>query len=66
VFVPSPGAHSEDEGVLLSVVLNAESRTSYLLVLNASTMKEVGKAFLSHSILFGYHGTFLTQHASNE
>jgi carotenoid cleavage dioxygenase-like enzyme len=60
VFVASPGTQSEDDGVLLSVVLNAENQTSYLLVLDAQTLNEVGKAFLPHSILFGYHGTFLT------
>jgi carotenoid cleavage dioxygenase-like enzyme len=32
VFVASPGTQSEDDGVLLSVVLNAEKQTSYLLV----------------------------------
>jgi len=62
VFVPRPNAQSEDDGVLLSVVLNTENQTSYLLVLDAKSLKQLGKAFLPHSILFGYHGTFINQH----
>jgi carotenoid cleavage dioxygenase-like enzyme len=59
VFVPSPEAKAEDDGVLLSVVLDTQNKQSYLLVLNASDLKEVARASLPHSILFGYHGTFL-------
>ncbi len=58
VFVPKPGRIAEDDGVLLSVVLDADSGHSYLLVLDAGTMKEIALATLPHAILFGYHGTF--------
>jgi carotenoid cleavage dioxygenase-like enzyme len=59
VLVPSPNATLEDDGVLLSVVLDTHSNTSYLLVLNAATLEQIAKASLPHSILFGYHGTFI-------
>lgn len=59
VFVPAPGSTREDDGVLLSVVLDADQGCSYLLVLNASNMETIAKATMPHSILFGYHGTFL-------
>jgi len=61
VFVPSPDSKAEDDGLLLSVVLDTHSNTSYLLILNASTLGQVAKATLPHSILFGYHGTFIHQ-----
>jgi carotenoid cleavage dioxygenase-like enzyme len=61
VFVPSPHAEREDDGVLLSVVLNTETHSSYLLVLDAITLEQVAKAILPHSILFGYHGTYLNK-----
>ena len=61
VFVPSPDPKAEDDGLLLSVVLDTYSNTSYLLILNASNLGQVAKATLPHSILFGYHGTFIHQ-----
>jgi torulene dioxygenase len=48
----------EDEGILLSVVLDGETETSYLLVLNAQTMKEVARTVLAQPIGFGFHGNF--------
>lgn len=59
VFVPSPRpGRAEDEGVLLSVVLDGRSASSYLLVLDAATMAELGRARVSHHIPFGFHGQY--------
>jgi beta,beta-carotene 9',10'-dioxygenase len=58
VFVAAPGARSENEGVLLSVVFNAQSGTSFLLVLDAQTLGEVARAEVPHHIPFGFHGQF--------
>jgi beta,beta-carotene 9',10'-dioxygenase len=58
VFVAAPEARSEDEGVLLSVVFNAERGTSFLLVLDAQTLGEVARAEVPHHIPFGFHGQF--------
>jgi carotenoid cleavage dioxygenase-like enzyme len=58
VFVPHPDRSYEDEGVLLSVVLNGDKKQSYLLILDARTLKEMARAELPHSVLFGYHGAF--------
>jgi carotenoid cleavage dioxygenase-like enzyme len=60
IFIGKPGRKNEDEGVLLSVVLNDQEETSFLLVLDAATMKEIGRAAVPHAILFGYHGAYLT------
>ena len=58
VFASRPGREEEDDGVLLSVVLDARRGTSFLLVLDAATFTEVARAELPHPVLFGYHGQF--------
>jgi torulene dioxygenase len=47
---------SEDQGVLLSVVLDGIKGKSYLLVLDAQTMEEVGRAHVDGVVGFGFHG----------
>lgn len=58
VFAGRPGRTDEDDGVVLSVVLDATRGTSYLLVLDARSFTEVARAELPHPVLFGYHGQF--------
>ncbi len=58
VFVGRPGAESEDDGVLLSVVLDAAAERSFLLVLDASDLRELARAEAPHHIPFGFHGQF--------
>jgi carotenoid cleavage dioxygenase-like enzyme len=58
VFVPRPGAEAEDDGVVLSVVLDAGARRSFLLVLDAHSFEEVARAQAPHHIPFGFHGQF--------
>jgi carotenoid cleavage dioxygenase-like enzyme len=58
VFVARPGAEAEDDGVLLSVVLDAAASTSFLLILDAATLDEVARARVPHHIPFGFHGQF--------
>src|SRR3954447_1708712 len=60
VFVPRPGASAEDDGVVLSVVLDAADRTSFLLVLDAASFEELGRARAPHPIPFGFHGQFFS------
>ena len=55
-FIPTPGTTREDHGVLLSVVV--DGRTRSLLVLDARTLEEVGRALVPHHIPFGLHGEF--------
>ncbi|KAI9808228.1 MAG: hypothetical protein M1825_004685 [Sarcosagium campestre] len=61
IFVPDPDGKDEDDGVLLSVVLDGKVGLSYLLCLNAKTMEELGKAELETAIGFGFHGTHAPQ-----
>lgn len=56
VFVARANPRREDDGVVLSVVLDAPKRTSFLLVLEASTFAERARAAVPHHIPFGFHG----------
>jgi carotenoid cleavage dioxygenase-like enzyme len=56
IFARRPGSTREDDGVLLSVVLDAGRRTSFLLVLDARDMSELARASVPHHIPFGFHG----------
>jgi beta,beta-carotene 9',10'-dioxygenase len=44
--------------VLLSVVLDANAGSSFLLVLNAADLSELARAHAPHHIPFGFHGQF--------
>lgn len=52
------GARAEDDGVILSVVLDANTGNSFLLVLDAHSFEELGRAEVPHHISFGFHGEF--------
>ncbi|KAM0333977.1 hypothetical protein ACHAQA_000995 [Verticillium albo-atrum] len=61
IFVPRPGVTedeqlAEDDGVLLSVVLDGSTQRSYLLCLDAKDLSELGRAECPFSIGFGFHG----------
>lgn len=56
IFVGRPGGENEDDGVLLSVVLDGFGKHSYLLCLDAKTMTELGKADVPVAVGFGFHG----------
>ncbi len=58
VFVPSPSAAREDDGILLSLVLEPATETSFLLVLDAHDLSEICRARVPHPIPFGFHGQF--------
>jgi len=60
IFVPRPAMDGEvldeDDGVLLSVVLDGANRKSYLLCLDAKTMTELGMAECEFAVAIGLHG----------
>jgi len=58
VFVARPDAEDEDDGVLLSVVLDEAKGSSYMLVLDARDLSELARAEAPHHIPFGFHGQF--------
>ncbi|EDU43634.1 Lignostilbene-alphabeta-dioxygenase [Pyrenophora tritici-repentis] len=59
IFVADPEGTEEDDGVLLSVVLDGHKEKSYLLVLKAKDLTEVGRAYMQGPMSFGFHGTFM-------
>lgn len=62
IFVPRPDGEAEDDGVILSVVLDTEAGHSFLLVLDARTLAELARATVPHHIPFGLHGVFRRAH----
>ncbi|HUA73384.1 MAG TPA: carotenoid oxygenase family protein [Solirubrobacteraceae bacterium] len=58
VFVARPEAQDEDDGVLLSVVLDSAAESSFLLVLDAADLSELARARVPHHIPFSFHGQF--------
>uniref|UniRef100_A0A8C6SR92 Carotenoid-cleaving dioxygenase, mitochondrial n=1 Tax=Neogobius melanostomus TaxID=47308 RepID=A0A8C6SR92_9GOBI len=59
VFVAAPEATEEDDGVILSVVLcPTQDKGTFLLVLDAKTFKELGRANVPVNIPYGFHGAF--------
>jgi len=57
MFVRAP-ADEDTDGVLLSVVLDAETDETVLVVLDATTMDELARAPLPHRLPYGFHGQF--------
>lgn len=62
IFIPRPATgdlaklREEDDGVLLSVILDGRNRTSYLLCLDAKSMEELGRAECEFAIGITFHG----------
>jgi len=65
-FLPYPETNGtktdkEDDGLLLTIVFDGEKEQSYLLLLDASTMNEVNRAYLPHNIPWSAHGMFFPE-----
>jgi carotenoid cleavage dioxygenase-like enzyme len=58
VFVARPGSKDEDDGVILSVVLDSIEERSFLLILDARSFKEIDRSQVPHHIPFGIHGQY--------
>lgn len=65
VFVADPESGStladEDRGVVLALVLDAETERSLVLVLDGETFAERARAYLPHHVPFGFHGDFFPE-----
>ncbi len=62
VFVPHPKPSSEDDGVILSCIStdgSVEGEKDFLLVLDAKTFKEIGRAYINSHMSQGVHGIFI-------
>ncbi len=58
IFVPRSDGTEEDDGVVLSVVLDGNVNKSFLLVLDAKTMTELARADAPTVVTYGFHGAF--------
>ncbi|EEB90989.1 hypothetical protein MPER_10728 [Moniliophthora perniciosa FA553] len=58
IFVPRPGGDAEDDGVVLSVVLDVEKGRSMLVILDAKDMEEVARAEMQTAFPIGFHGVW--------
>lgn len=56
-FIPDPNGTREDDGSLVILTLDTESKNSALVILDASTMKEVARAVVPSMIPLGFHGS---------
>ncbi|SDQ70532.1 carotenoid oxygenase family protein [Quadrisphaera sp. DSM 44207] len=62
VHVADPGSRGPDaDAVLLSLVLDARARRSFLLVLDAATFTERARAQVPHAIPLGFHGQYFPE-----
>jgi beta,beta-carotene 9',10'-dioxygenase len=61
VFVRKPGTSSENDGLILSVVLDATQGNSFLLLLDAQSFEEQARAEVPQHIPFGFHGEFFSE-----
>lgn len=56
IFVPRPNGQGEDDGVVLSLVLDFAHHRSFLLILNGTDFTELARAEAPHAIPVGLHG----------
>lgn len=66
VMVPDPQGTAEDDGVVLCVVLDATRETSMLLMLDAASFTERGRAYLPDVVPFGLHGVMLPRRSNGD
>lgn len=58
VFVTAPNALAEDDGVILSVILNVQAENSFLLILDAQSFEQLARVELPYHLPFDFHGQF--------
>ncbi|XP_075308477.1 beta,beta-carotene 15,15'-dioxygenase isoform X2 [Odontesthes bonariensis] len=62
VFVPRPNGESEDDGVVLSSVINSNpGQSGFILILDGKTFKEVARAYVHTDLQKDMHGLFVPQ-----
>ena len=58
-FVADPEGRHEDDGVILTVVVDAARQASALVVLDAKTMTEIFRAVTPHVVPHAFHGLYV-------
>ena len=57
-MIPRPGANAEDDGIVMSVVLNSMTRKSFVLLLDAASWSEIARLHLPHALPFTTRSQF--------
>jgi carotenoid cleavage dioxygenase-like enzyme len=60
-FASKPNSRNDEEGVLISIVLDVKKGNSFLLFLDAITMQEIARATLPEPIVYGFHADYFPQ-----
>ncbi|XP_069573047.1 beta,beta-carotene 15,15'-dioxygenase [Brachyistius frenatus] len=62
VFIPRPNGESEDDGVVLTSIIHSDpSQSSFILILDGKTFKEVARAYVNVELNKDMHGLFIPQ-----
>ncbi len=58
IFIPKPTGVFEDDGVVLSIILDTQREICFLLILDAKSWQEIARVELDHLLPYGFHGNF--------
>lgn len=58
VFISSPDAEKEDDGILMSAVTGLFNQKSFLLILDASSMTELARAYVPTKLIPLFHAEY--------
>ena len=58
IFIPNPNGTSEDDGVLLVIVLDGATQLSYLLLLDGQSFETLAEARMDTFIPMSIHGSW--------
>merc|ERR1711971_974330 len=61
IFIPNPNGSSEDDGVLLVIVLDGSTQLSYLLLLDGQSFETLAEARLDTFIPMSIHGSWFDE-----
>uniref|UniRef100_A0A7N6BVG0 Beta-carotene oxygenase 1 n=1 Tax=Anabas testudineus TaxID=64144 RepID=A0A7N6BVG0_ANATE len=60
VFIPRPNGESEDDGVvLISAIKSSPDQSSFILILDGRTFKELARAYVNAELQMDMHGFFI-------
>ena len=62
IFVARPNSSTEDDGIVLVSMLDGQANSSYLAILNATTMEQVARVDAPYPIPFALHGEWVPNH----
>ncbi|UJR18663.1 hypothetical protein I4U23_005571 [Adineta vaga] len=58
IFVSKSESSEEDDGIILTIVLEQKTKKSFILILYSKTFKEITRAYLPIRIPFSFHENF--------